>query len=302
MSSQSPQTSSELPKLDYTPFLAPAYVGLALSSISLKIRSDHWFHKSTVVTFWILDTTNQILIIYTMYFFTVLNFANPLIFLIGHWSAYAVLLLNVYVLSSGCGPLSDIIDLLDLSYLEIPPEHLARRNLCDFVANPLRYHIDVPYQMLRWEGIAGVCVSLMTNAFLAATMTFSLTQQRTGLRKSDHIIKKLVILTLATGALPSVIELAELLAYLIAPRTWYELLFSFTKSKFYVLSFLTILNMRESIRNGQGTHTTDQINSIPLTKLGIERPAKNSQPINILVTESTDTDQPLGANKPSLEV
>ncbi|KAJ3553310.1 hypothetical protein NM688_g3685 [Phlebia brevispora] len=295
-------TSPPLLKFDVIPFIAAPYFAVAVSSLSWKRQSDRWFIQCLVVIHWTLDSTHQAFVLYSMYYVLVQNYGNPSEFLTVDWSIQATLFMNVvnaFILQSFlvyriwrlCRNiwLTGICAALTLAHfvvsLRLPIEGFIIYSAYDLETK------------LKWVGTTGLSISLAANVFISSAMAFCLRQQRTGFRKSDHIITKLVILTLTTGALPSSFELAELIAYNVAPTSWYDLFFSFTKSKLYVLSLLAILNMRALISNDSNNIVPDQINSIPLTDLGIQRSDKALPAVNILVTQSVESDHNFAASK-----
>ncbi|KAJ3540907.1 hypothetical protein NM688_g6160 [Phlebia brevispora] len=250
----------------------------------------------------LLDSMQQALATYSIYYYSVLNYSNPAVFLSSFWSVFATLLLDVveaFLLQSFLVVriwrlsrnlwLTGICGILTLTHLGVllvfPIRSFRLPNAQDSVIE------------LRWSSIIGLSVSLVANIAIAVTMSFCLGRQRTGFKQSDNMITRLIVLTLTTGSLPFTFELGELVTYLISPTTFYDLFFSFSKSKLYVLSLLTILNTREAIRNN-GQLMLDQINSIPLSNLGVERSDRSQSAVNIIVTNSIETDKTAVDNIP----
>ncbi|KAJ3537207.1 hypothetical protein NM688_g6723 [Phlebia brevispora] len=151
--------------------------------------------------------------------------------------------------------------------------------------------------------ILGVGMSLSVppaaDAIIAAFLMFYLYQKRTGFRRSNDIISKLMIVTVSTGGLTTCVALAGFVAYFVAPLTFWDLFFSFMLSKLDATSLLIMLNTRKLISGNYRTRSegtrTGEINSIPLIGLGLkgfdEDPSKG---INIMVSQTTVFDDASG--------
>ncbi|KAJ3554215.1 hypothetical protein NM688_g3219 [Phlebia brevispora] len=146
---------------------------------------------------------------------------------------------------------------------------------------------------LKTPVVIGLCSSLAADVFIAGVMTMYLYTSRTGFRRSDHIISKLITLTITTGSLSFSVELGALIAYLVSPTTSYDMFLFFCLSKLSVISLLTTLNTRELISGSTEGSEVGQLNSIPLSGLGFQRAdgSRSSAPINIVISETVTTDK-----------
>ncbi|CDO69091.1 hypothetical protein BN946_scf184992.g40 [Trametes cinnabarina] len=82
---------------------------------------------------------------------------------------------------------------------------------------------------------------------LSFTLAFYLNAHRTGLRKSNDVITKLILLTVTTGMLTTLFNIADLIAYITHPDNLYVLCFNFMLGKLYANALLTSLNSREYV-------------------------------------------------------
>ncbi|KAI3600676.1 hypothetical protein WG66_014174 [Moniliophthora roreri] len=106
----------------------------------------------------------------------------------------------------------------------------------------------------RWH-IKSLWLSILVNAlaaagdvYIAATLCWLLHSSRTGFRRSDTIIKKLILFTVNTGALTSLCAVASLISITAAPNTFIYITFFFCIGRLYANSLLATLNARGTIR------------------------------------------------------
>lgn len=137
-----------------------------------------------------------------------------------------------------------------------------------------------PTQMLRFPGsavqamntfrhlgIGSLAYAVAADATISATLTFYLWRSRTGFRRNDGIITRLMVLTISTGASVSAVVAADLIAYLVAPNELYVLFFNYPIGKMYINVLLTTLNMRGALATSNQS-TMKGVNSIPLANIG----------------------------------
>ncbi|KAJ8085158.1 hypothetical protein PM082_003942 [Marasmius tenuissimus] len=92
----------------------------------------------------------------------------------------------------------------------------------------------------------------LTDVITAATLCYYLRKLKTGYKESDHLVYKLSLYAINTGALTSVMSLGALIFYDLHPRTFQFMPFCYTLSRLYAISFLCTLNTRRVI-HGHGT-------------------------------------------------
>ncbi|KAF8181234.1 hypothetical protein K438DRAFT_1601975 [Mycena galopus ATCC 62051] len=131
---------------------------------------------------------------------------------------------------------------------------------------------DVPYSTSSLAFEAG-CDTL-----IAGAMTYYLTQNRSEFRKTNKIINLPVLYSVNSGAITMVLAIACLVAWAVWTTTLIYGLFYFLLVRFYALSFMSILNSREYIREQMDdpshamltfpsfVHNTTTVPTIPETK------------------------------------
>ncbi|KAF4583383.1 hypothetical protein EYR40_010839 [Pleurotus pulmonarius] len=294
-------------RLNLTETFGIGYIGSVLSAILYGVTCIQTFHyfraagkdpliiKSLVFVLLLLDTAHQALITELVYHYLVENFANPLELLhnirtiaveiiVNAVIAFLVecfLVARVWVLSGKnkimsvvCGVLT-VAHLGELSLMVSSDE--PRVTLAVVVMNvvfPVKTmaysNIITGAERLRTFGTAGLGVAVVTDVCISATLCYYLQKGRTGFRRSDDIITKLIALTITTGLLSTLFVIANLVALVAAPEKLYSLFFNFMLGKLYINALLTSyvsrskidtpvkptfnrLNARAAIRNGQLT-------------------------------------------------
>jgi hypothetical protein len=102
--------------------------------------------------------------------------------------------------------------------------------------------------------LASTALSLgvATDIFTAASLSYFLHRMRTGYKKSDTLINRLIVYSVNTGTLTSVFSVAVLVAYNLMPDNLVFIALYFILSKLYANSCLATLNTRRFV-HGRGT-------------------------------------------------
>lgn len=98
-------------------------------------------------------------------------------------------------------------------------------------------------------------LSTAVDVIIAATLCYLLNQSRTGFKRSDTIINKLMLFVVNTGVLTTMCAVSSLICLVAAPRTLIYASFYFCIGRFYTNSFLATLNARRSMSGS--SHNSD---------------------------------------------
>ncbi|OSD07715.1 hypothetical protein PYCCODRAFT_342690 [Trametes coccinea BRFM310] len=264
--------SSPLSGISIGGTLGVTFVGVCISSMfygvtclqtftyyrSSRAMKDGRSLRLLVLALLVLDSAHQAIVIHAAYNYLVLDVLNPMKLIALVWSIPAEIVFNA------------LLALILNSFLTFRLWKLSRwyllasigaiLTLGNFSTN-LAYAIQTfqyddlfsAEKTLRNHGIGGLCVSVVTESMLSLSLAYYLNAQRTGLRKSNDMITKLIALTVTTGMLTTVFNVADLIAYIARPSDLYVLCFNFMLGKLYANALLTSLNSREYI-----LHTGDQ--------------------------------------------
>ncbi|KAI9069019.1 hypothetical protein FKP32DRAFT_1671725 [Trametes sanguinea] len=220
--------------------LGVTFVGVCISSMfygvtclqtftyyrSARAKKDGRSLRLLVLALLALDSAHQAIVIHAAYNYLVLDVLDPLKLILLVWSVPAEIVFNA------------VLTLANFS-----------TNLA-YAIQTFQYNdLFSAEKALRNHGIGGLCVSVVTEAMLSLSLAYYLNAQRTGLRKSNDMITKLIALTVTTGMLTTVFNIADLIAYIARPTDLYVLCFNFMLGKLYANALLTSLNSREYVLN-----------------------------------------------------
>ncbi|KAH8110767.1 hypothetical protein DFH11DRAFT_1800693, partial [Phellopilus nigrolimitatus] len=102
---------------------------------------------------------------------------------------------------------------------------------------------------------------------IAGVLVFLLQRSRTGFRRSDSMISRLVAFSINTGLITAICAIASLVTSLVLPNTFIYILFFFCLPRLYVNSLLASLNYRNRLNTHVYDDSTGGSNSIPLAHL-----------------------------------
>ncbi|KAI0833794.1 hypothetical protein BC628DRAFT_1414532 [Trametes gibbosa] len=268
-----------LSQLALGPTIGVAYLGVAISSAVYGITciqtfqyyrsprgsTDVPFLRLIVLILWMLDSSHQALIVQIVYHYLILNYANATALLRTVWSIPTEIIVNAVI---AC-----IVETFFVMRIwKLSKNTFMVFTIAHFTMNlvfPIRtffYPILLEAETkLKSTGSSGLGVAVVADVSISAAMVWYLRKGRTGLRKSDDMIGRLIMLTITTG----MFVIANLVAYLAAPAQLYVLFFNFMLGKLYINSLLTSLNSRTYVRGGN--EATLQVNSIPLSTFQAEQ-------------------------------
>ncbi|KAM5541661.1 hypothetical protein V8D89_002820 [Ganoderma adspersum] len=223
---------------------------------SRRSKSDHASLRYLVFILWILDSVHESFAIQMFYFYLVENFNNPSAGDVALWSLPSCILVNGFIqLSVKTYYIMRIWRISHNPYLVVLCGVL---NVVRFGLNmyyPARFFSLIPTGGTRSEienrlqvfGTTGLGLEALTGALISATGVYEMLKRRGSIRKSNDIIVRMVIITVATGTLSALFVTANFITYLAAPKTLYVLFFNFLIGKMDINALLTSLNGRKYI-------------------------------------------------------
>ncbi|KAG6855687.1 hypothetical protein H0H87_012076 [Tephrocybe sp. NHM501043] len=108
-------------------------------------------------------------------------------------------------------------------------------------------------------------LSTATDMIIAAVLCYMLNSARTGFKKSDNIINRLIIFVVNTGVLTSMCAIASLVSVLVSPNTLIYASFYFCIGRLYTNSLLATLNARKALSNSALDDGSHMMVSMPPT-------------------------------------
>ncbi|KIM38949.1 hypothetical protein M413DRAFT_447593 [Hebeloma cylindrosporum] len=255
-------------------------------------QNDTWLVKLLVGAVMLFDTIHQVLITHTVYWYTVTSWGKP------PELQLIVRSMLIEVIFNG------LTALLVQSFLAMRVWRLSKGNklLTGVVASLVlgEFGAVVAYecislQMTTYEELAtleylSISVNVLAAAgdvLIAGSLCVLLHLSRTGFRRSDTMINKLMLFAVNTG----VCAVASLISILAAGHTFIYIAFFFCIGRLYTNSLLATLNARKMIRKaGSGANpSTPSDLSWSMKDFAKTTSAGPHRPTNIAI--KTDTTQ-----------
>jgi hypothetical protein len=139
------------------------------------------------------------------------------------------------------------------------------------------------------KSIGSVALSLgvVTDVFTAASLSYFLHKMRTGFKRSDTLINRLIIYSVNTGMLTSVFSAAVLATYNIMPINFVYMSLYFILCKLFANSCVATLNTRRFV-HGRGTdHEEATIPSFLMVANALPAPPELAKQ-SMKMTDSSD--------------
>ncbi|KAL0573535.1 hypothetical protein V5O48_008420 [Marasmius crinis-equi] len=165
----------------------------------------------------------------------------------------------------------------------------------------------------RWSAVRDaadvpVVIWLAGSAFgdvvTACALTYVLSKNDSGFQDTRAIVKRIIRLTIETGALTAVFAFLDLVLYLVYPKRIYHIVCALVLAKLYSNSLLAVYNSRIRIPNARGCHrdATRPTGVVVTTnnEIVFRRPDDHTDPnggqIRIDIEEVSDTSSDLERN------
>jgi hypothetical protein len=215
--------------------------------------SDPWYIKSLVGAVLLSDTCHQALITHAAYIYLVTDFANP------EAAGNIVWSLIIEVLFNG------FTALMVQSFLAMRVYRLSNKSILAtssvmvlvigefililiYVAKAIGMATFVDLTALKAISMAINSVAAAGDVLIAIFLCTLLQKSRTGFRRSDTMINKLILFSMNTGLLTSICAVASLVSISVWPDTFIYIMFYFCIGRLYCNSLLATLNARKGLR------------------------------------------------------
>ncbi|KAL5482961.1 hypothetical protein ACEPAI_9556 [Sanghuangporus weigelae] len=280
--------AAQIPALDNT--MGVLYLGVTLWGMSTvqmyyyynNYPQDPVWIKLLVGTVWALDTTHQGLIIHSVYVYLITQYGNltflnvivdtllievlfnaVIVFLV-----QAFFLLRVWRLSQKNIPVVVVLGALILASLVLSIVYTVKG-----LDIRVFSRLTEIYALNRSINV----INAVTDVALAAALIYLLQQSRTGFKRSNHIINRLIFFSLNTGLLTSIDAIVTLVMNTMYGSTFLYILFFLNTSRLYTNSFMATLNSRKAFR-GLDDSTDGESFSLSQSRyrsqtVGVETPA-----------------------------
>ncbi|OAX40514.1 hypothetical protein K503DRAFT_768518 [Rhizopogon vinicolor AM-OR11-026] len=215
--------------------------------------------KLVIIGLWTLDALHLAMIIHSVYYYLVIDYANITIVTEIVWSFKLQALFDLVIIL--------IVHLLYAYRIWIVSKGRSRvLPITVGIIVILELGVDIAmlwaiYRCYVLSDIAGVMwvtyTTLGTGTFIdfviASSLCYFLATSRTGFSSTDSLLTKLMVYTINTGCLTSVCSIAGIITCAVMPQTFIFLGIEFLIAKLYINSFLALLNARHYLQTRPDT-------------------------------------------------
>ncbi|KAF9008813.1 hypothetical protein BDQ17DRAFT_78435 [Cyathus striatus] len=282
--------------------LGAAYIGVLCAAMLYGVScvqtwfyfnrypKDVWYIKALVTAVWMFDTVHQALISHTVYRYVITNFDNPAILARMVWSILLEVLFNGFIGLLVQGFLTMRVWRLSNSNVSLTAI-VATIVLAEFVAfaiQSMQLHTWIELGRLKGLSMTVNALGVLADTLIVAALFFFLHRSRTGFKKSDTMISRLILFTVSTGLLTTICAIASLVSILVWGKTLIYVAFYFSIGRLYSNSLLATLNARRAIR-GLGEDSDELSFSLQsLSKLGQRQlTGESNRPTNLSIKIDT---------------
>ncbi|EKM49879.1 uncharacterized protein PHACADRAFT_265628, partial [Phanerochaete carnosa HHB-10118-sp] len=225
------------------------------------------FVKRTILFLWVLESLYVALNTRTVYYFAVTNFMNPLALTQDPWSWAGAMILGdliestvtsifaykIYKLSRSIWPLVFIVPPQFVGWMTSIAIAVLERKFPSFQVLGQRY---------AWAWYLVFGLQAIADCAIAITLCTILTKSRTGFRRTESLIRTLVVYSISTSALTSSVSVASVIIYATMPHNFVFINLGILLPMLMSNSLLALLNSRDVLHNIHG-----QVMSIHLSKI-----------------------------------
>jgi len=218
-----------------------------------RYSSDPWYIRLLVAAVLLSDSVHQALITHTVYTYLVTDFGiyEDLATLV--WSLIVEVLFNGFTaLMVQCFLTMRVYRLSNKSI--IATAYVLSLVIGEFVlvviyvAKAIHFTTFTQLTELKPLSMSVNAVAAAGDVLIAIFLCTLLQQSRTGFRKSDTMINKLILFSINTGLLTSICAVFSLISITVWPNTFIYIAFYFCLGRLYCNSLLATLNARKSLR------------------------------------------------------
>ncbi|KAF9499092.1 hypothetical protein BDN71DRAFT_1503467 [Pleurotus eryngii] len=288
--------------------MGAAFIGCVLASALYGVSTIQTFYyynnysrdpihiRALVLAVWIFDTTHQALISHTVYHYVVSNYFNPPALMNMVWSILVEVLFNGFIGFIVQGYLTYRIWRLSNKKIWviclIGPFVLAEL-VCSVVFTIMGLQMKTFTDLAELKGLSMTVniIAAVGDLFISICLVYMLYHRRTGFKRTNTVISRLIIFTINTGSLTTLFAIASLVSILVWDDTLIYVTFFFCIGRLYANTFLATLNARSILRSvGQ----EDDVNTFHLSGANTTEEAigmsKGTRPKNISIQISTARD------------
>ncbi|KAI1783894.1 hypothetical protein LXA43DRAFT_1102026 [Ganoderma leucocontextum] len=241
---------------------------------SQQSKTDAWYLRNVVALLLLLDTAHQAIIIQALYYYVITNYSNPFALLKSSWSIPTEVIINAVIAFV-------VESFFVLRIWKLGRDRYVTATAMLFTVAHLTMNLYYPIEQffnpdfpagvkrLKTTGSSGLAVAVVADTFISAAMVWYLHKGKSGIRKSDDMIGRIIALTITTGGLTTAFVVLNLITYQLWPTLLYNLAINFLLGKLYINALLTSLNSRTFVRTGNGNMSESEAVSVALSTFAV---------------------------------
>ncbi|KAN0098024.1 hypothetical protein V8E55_002470 [Tylopilus felleus] len=220
-----------------------------------RYPSDPWYVKLLVAGVLLSDTCHQALITHTVYTYLVTYFGElealgevvwsliVEVFFNGFTALFvqSFLAMRVYRLSNKSWLATGSVMILVIGEFVL---------VLVYAIQAIQFNTFAQLATLKALSMSVNAVAAAGDVLIAIYLCTLLQKSRTGFRRSDSMINKLIVFSINTGLLTSICAVASLISISASPNTFIYIAFYFCLGRLYCNSLLATLNARKGLRAG----------------------------------------------------
>lgn len=228
-----------------------------------RYSKDELWMKCLVFLVWALDTTHQGMITHTAYTYLVTEYGN-----LSFLAIIVPTLLYEVIISA-------LICILVQSFFVLRIWKLSHKNIyitvilmslviAEFLSCAI--YTEKALKLKTYQNLTKIVnlsrtinvLSAASDVAIAMALIWLLQHSRTGFRRSDNMINRLILFSLNTGLLTSLDAIMSLVTITVFPNTFIYIMFFVTISRLYTNSLMATLNSRKALSGGLGDESTGE--------------------------------------------
>ncbi|KAF7360546.1 hypothetical protein MVEN_00785700 [Mycena venus] len=218
-----------------------------VSYVHHKFNDPRWI-KTIVIILFLVDTTHSAVGVYAAWNLCVVNFNNPAILLVVDWT---IPFTAVAVSTSGVVTQTFLIHrVFQLTKSKFLVTILAALSTGGFVSGWIAgVRSGILKDIIKFREIIPLVTCWLTllssvDLLITAILIFVLARSKTGFRRTDTIINRLIRGAVQTGLFASMFALGDLFSFVFASNTTFYAMFAYPIGRIYTNTLLDTLNAR----------------------------------------------------------
>ncbi|TFK72641.1 hypothetical protein BDN72DRAFT_303629 [Pluteus cervinus] len=210
-------------------------------------------YKAIIVLLFALDTLDSVLLSHFMYYYMVIHSADPVVSLVPNWSSMArsvvsflsdfivrtMFAIRVYKFSK-----NNLILIAWITIFSILAFVSGLFSLIKILQNHSVVHVHELSDIVSFIFAAATVADFS----ISISLCYLLHKSRTGFRRTDSLIRVLMIYSVNSGAIVLLDAIPTLVTFITMPQTLVYDITYLSSGKLYFNSYLACLNAREAIR------------------------------------------------------